>query len=267
MLVCLFLSSLTRLLFFCAAGIFCAYELSTKLELLDVHCSLWVLVGYLIGQGIAVFCGLGISFYCAWYIFCVYMALLSGILRKKVKGNGALDTVAGLTYPCALFGIMLIIAKSDIWLETLSLACISSWACDSFALFGGKRFGKHKLAPAISPNKTVEGCICGAISSLVAGALVWILAQICGGSVFGNAYKEISLTVCVITALIASTLGQMGDLVESLLKRMIGIKDFSNLIPGHGGMFDRADSLIFAIPTTYFCLRLALGQISPLLRL
>jgi phosphatidate cytidylyltransferase len=70
-------------------------------------------------------------------------------------------------------------------------------------------------------------------------------------------YLPMPLWLCVVTALVASTMGQIGDLAESLIKRMIGVKDFSNLIPGHGGMFDRADSLLFSIPTAYICLRLA----------
>ena len=67
----------------------------------------------------------------------------------------------------------------------------------------------------------------------------------------------LSVWLCMGTAFLASTMGQIGDLAESLLKRMIGVKDFSNLIPGHGGMFDRADSLLFSIPTAYLCLFLA----------
>ena len=120
--------------------------------------------------------------------------------------------------------------------------------CDSFALFGGKRFGKHKIAPSVSPNKTVEGCICGAISSVVTGVIVYYLSQL---------WLPIPFWLCVVTALLASTMGQIGDLAESLVKRMIGVKDFSNLIPGHGGMFDRADSLLFSIPTAYLCLIVA----------
>ena len=114
-------------------------------------------------------------------------------------------------------------------------------------MMSGSRFGKHKLAPLVSPHKTVEGCLCGALASVAAGALIYIL----------RLFPAIPLHVYMLTALIASSLGQIGDLAESLVKRMLGIKDFSNLIPGHGGMFDRADSLLFSVPTAYICLHIA----------
>ena len=142
----------------------------------------------------------------------------------------------------------MVISVSRIWAFTLILACLSTWVCDSFAMFGGRWFGKHKVAPLVSPNKTVEGCVCGFLSSLVTGVIIYFIPGLCPG---------IPLWLCVLTCAVASTMGQIGDLAESLLKRMIGVKDFSNLIPGHGGMFDRADSLLFSIPTAYLCLFLA----------
>ncbi len=257
-LTCILLSPVTRVLFFAAVGILCAYELSVNLEKLNIRCTLWVMITYLVAQALLTILDAGLFAYSVCFIAGVYLALLSGILRKTVSGNGALDTVAGLAYPCSLFSALMVIGTSDIWLETFVLAMLSTWICDTFAMLGGMRFGKHKLAPAVSPNKTWEGAICGAVSSVFTGILVWGLGLLCADLPWlGSLYSPLPLAVCVVTAVLASSLGQIGDLAESLIKRMIGVKDFSNLIPGHGGMFDRADSLLFAIPTAYFCIRVA----------
>ncbi len=257
-LTCILLSPVTRVLFFAAVGILCAYELSVNLEKLNIRCTLWVMITYLVAQALLTILDAGLFAYSVCFIAGVYLALLSGILRKTVSGNGALDTVAGLAYPCSLFSTLMVIGTSDIWFETFVLAMLSTWICDTFAMLGGMRFGKHKLAPAVSPNKTWEGAICGAVSSVFTGILVWGLGLLCADLPWlGGLYSPLPLAVCVVTAVLASSLGQIGDLAESLIKRMIGVKDFSNLIPGHGGMFDRADSLLFAIPTAYFCIRVA----------
>lgn len=257
-LTCILLSPVTRVLFFAAVGILCAYELSVNLEKLNIRCTLWVMITYLVAQALLTILDAGLFAYSVCFIAGVYLALLSGILRKTVSGNGALDTVAGLAYPCLLFSALMVIGTSDIWFETFVLAMLSTWICDTFAMLGGMRFGKHKLAPAVSPNKTWEGTICGAVSSVFTGILVWGLGLLCADLPWlGSLYSPLPLVVCVVTAVLASSLGQIGDLAESLIKRMIGVKDFSNLIPGHGGMFDRADSLLFAIPTAYFCIRVA----------
>lgn len=242
-----FLSDITRVLFFAAAGIACAYELSRNLEKLEIYCCAWVMYVYIGIQALLAIFHAGTTYYIACFAGGVYLALFSGILHKKVSGSGALYTLAGLAYPGFLFGLMMIVSVSNIWLETLAIACFSTWICDSFALFGGMRFGKHKVAPLVSPNKTVEGCVCGALSAVLTGLAIYYL----------RLFPDISLPVCIITAFVSSTLGQIGDLAESLIKRMIGVKDFSNLIPGHGGMFDRADSLMFSIPAAYICLHIA----------
>ncbi len=258
MLLCVFLSPISRVLFFTAAGCLCAYEYSHQMEKLNMRCSLRVMIFYLCLQSILVLSNAGLGAYSVCFVASVYLAMLSGILRKTVSGNGALDTVAGLTYPCLLCGVVMVISVSNIWLETLAVACLSTWSCDNGAFIGGSRFGKHKLAPAISPNKTVEGAVIGAVSAAIAGVLIYYLGLWCAGSAWlGDLYTPLPLWLCVVTSLVASTMGQIGDLAESLIKRMIGVKDFSNLIPGHGGMLDRADSLLFSIPTAYLCLRLA----------
>ena len=245
--ICVFVSPVTRVLFFAAAALLCAYELSRNLEKLEVYCCAWVMYVFTAAQAVLALCHATPTAYLACFTLGVFLALFSGILHKKVSGSGALYTLAGLSYPCFLFGMLMMISVSEIWLVTLAYGCFSSWVCDSFALFGGMRFGKHKVAPLVSPHKTWEGCLCGAASSLAVGLLLWLLPV----------FPEVNLVTSLATCFLASTLGQIGDLAESLLKRMIGVKDFSNLIPGHGGMFDRADSLLFSIPAAYICLHIA----------
>lgn len=125
---------------------------------------------------------------------------------------------------------------------------LSAWGTDIFAYLIGKNFGKHKFTQ-ISPNKSVEGCIAG-----VVGAVLISL----GYTLICNLAFDITISylpVAVITALL-SLAGQIGDLSASSIKRYCGIKDYSNLIPGHGGMLDRIDSVIFILPFAYFLLLL-----------
>lgn len=244
-LSCVFLSEVTRVLFFAAAGIRCAYELSRNLEKLDIYCAAWVMYTYIAVQALLAIFHVGPIAYIACMAGGIYLALLDGIIRSKVSGFGAFYTIAGIAYPSFIFGLLMMISVSSSWLNVLVLGCISCWICDSFALFGGMAFGRHKIAPTVSPKKTVEGCVSGLVAAALSGIVIYYIPALCPG---------IPLWLCVLTCALASTLGQIGDLAESLVKRMIGIKDFSDLIPGHGGMFDRADSLMFSIPTAYLCL-------------
>ena len=114
------------------------------------------------------------------------------------------------------------------------------WLGDTAAMGVGKWLGKHKLAPTVSPNKTVEGFVGGIVGALVIAVVMhfWRL-------------PDLGLGHLVLIALGASIFGQLGDLVESMWKRSLGIKDSSSLIPGHGGLLDRFDSLLFAAPFAY----------------
>lgn len=118
------------------------------------------------------------------------------------------------------------------------------WIDDSFAYFFGKWWGKHPLSARVSPNKTVEGAIAGAVGALLGGFLARALFL-----------GEISGVHIVLLSLLVFVAGLFGDLVESLLKRACYLKDASDLIPGHGGVLDRFDSLLFALPVVYYYLR------------
>jgi phosphatidate cytidylyltransferase len=126
------------------------------------------------------------------------------------------------------------------WLVFFPL--VVTWVCDTAAMFGGRALGGPKLAPTISPGKTRSG----AASGVVGGLLV---APIFGTVVFPRVGLEIPLWQLLVLAGVLSVVGQLGDLAESLFKREAGVKDSSHLIPGHGGVLDRFDSLYFVIPT------------------
>ena len=144
-----------------------------------------------------------------------------------------------------LIGIVLFIGISFnnfIYIRNISLNLIiylflTTTMTDTFALLIGKKYGKHKLASLISPNKTIEGAIGGSVVGTTISSLFYIL-------VIKN-YTNIILVV--ILTFILTIIGQLGDLIKSSIKRNAKIKDFSNLIPGHGGVLDRFDSIIFVI--------------------
>lgn len=125
----------------------------------------------------------------------------------------------------------------------------SIWICDSAAYFGGKAMGKHKLFERVSPKKTWEGAIWGLIFAVV----TWFAAR----ALFPDEIGGLSAIDCVVLGLIVGVAGQIGDLAESLLKRDAGLKDSSNLIPGHGGVLDRLDSILFVSPLTFLYLYVA----------
>ena len=134
-------------------------------------------------------------------------------------------------------------------LVQLTIAILVCSITDSFAYLVGRKFGKHKLAPRISPSKTIEGCIGGSVSTvafLLAAALCLHLSGII----------SISFGKFMIYVLTASLVGQYGDLCMSSVKRIEGIKDYSDLLPGHGGILDRFDSQLFVLPYTYLFLEL-----------
>ncbi len=114
------------------------------------------------------------------------------------------------------------------------------WVGDTAAMFIGKWLGRHKLAPAVSPNKTVEGFVGGLIGSLAIGVLMAFWK-----------FDRLPIHHVLLLSLGCSLFGQLGDLVESMWKRSLGIKDSSAIIPGHGGVLDRFDSLLFAAPFMY----------------
>ena len=124
----------------------------------------------------------------------------------------------------------------------------TAWGTDIFAYIVGKWIGKHKFSK-ISPNKSIEGCVGGILGSICLSLLITYIFNTFFSIQFSYGYA-------ILISIVLSIVGQIGDFAASSIKRYVGIKDFSNLIPGHGGMLDRIDSVIFIAPFAYMLLRL-----------
>jgi len=167
------------------------------------------------------------------------------LLRGADLTRFAFTLLAFLYLPWSLGYVLLLRETPDpsLGLWTLSLPLVASFATDTGAYFAGRFFGRHKLAPEISPGKTLEGSMGGILFSFL--ALV----------VYTGVVREVfpfGLLELWLFSLLLSLAAQLGDLAESMLKRFAGVKDSGRFLPGHGGLLDRLDSLLFTFPLTYF---------------
>ena len=181
-----------------------------------------------------------------WLVFAavvlvVCLALISILGKESTFSKRWVSTLfAGIYAP---MGYMMVIQIRELginmegfWL-TLSLF-LMIWGNDIFAYFGGKKFGRHPLAPKVSPNKTWEGFWFGFLGATIGFMITFLISNV----------FPLSIWTVVGAVLIVSVLGPIGDLLESKLKRIANVKDSSSLLPGHGGFFDRFDSLILTAP-------------------
>ena len=164
----------------------------------------------------------------------------------KYTANQIMATYCSLIYAPVMLSFVFLTRQLDYGVYLVWMIFISSWISDTCAYLVGVLFGKHKLVPQLSPKKTVEGSIGGILGSAIVGALFGfcLLDKTLGGNQFG-------IMLFVIGA-IGSVISQVGDLAASAIKRNHDIKDYGNLIPGHGGIMDRFDSVIFTAPMIYF---------------
>ena len=151
--------------------------------------------------------------------------------------------VSGLLIPLSL-GCLVRLRMLEYGAGLVLIPLVSAFMSDSLALFGGMLFGKTKLAPRVSPKKTREGAVSGLVGGMVGMILFRIFFFLC---------TEVQLHIgwCVLLGFVGALLGQLGDLCFSCVKRQCGIKDYGRLLPGHGGVLDRFDSVIFAAPVTW----------------
>jgi len=206
----------------------------------------------------------------AWFLYCIFWILLAAFYMNRIPATVILaitilaasisslartelsvrDRTFGLF--AELFGILYIVLflypalpirfefGNDIGLQWTLLLLIVIWGGDTFALVAGKKMGRRPFAPALSPKKTKEGAAAG-----------WIAGIVISVALKNILFPDLAMLHIVAVSALLGIFGQLGDLAESMLKRTAGIKDSSNLIPGHGGVLDRMDSLLFSIPVLY----------------
>ncbi len=191
-------------------------------------------------------------------IFAYIIFMLSVMLRKREQiGLREISLLFMLTVLIPFAFSMLVrlrdfglkpeygLAKRD-GVYLLLVACCCSWLADTGAYFTGRFFGRHKLAPVVSPNKTVEGFVGGVLFNMLG---IWLLSLVYQN--YLSARATINMPLVLIIAFAGAFLGTLGDLSASYIKRSCHVKDFGNIMPGHGGVMDRFDSILLVAPFVY----------------
>ncbi|HVK00556.1 MAG TPA: phosphatidate cytidylyltransferase [Gemmatimonadales bacterium] len=194
------------------------------------------------------FADAGLSLGALWVVLLLTWALVARAPSERPL-SGAGITLLGVAYTGALPASIIVIRHAvepprswaGLWLVCFPL--VVTWVCDSAAMSAGRTFGGPKLSPVVSPGKTRSGAVAGVLGAL-------LVAPIFSAWVFPRSEVDLSLGRALVIAAVLSVVGQVGDLAESLFKREAGVKDSSQLLPGHGGILDRLDSLYFVMPVT-----------------
>ena len=179
----------------------------------------------------------------AGLLIAVLCGMLTGMavvcLRTEPDAKQFLGAMLPVFYPALpIMAIaMLIVNDGPFWRMMIWLLFALSASSDSAALFAGKFFGKHKLIPRVSPNKTVEGAFGGIVGSIIAAMVIYTITAVRG--------EGLSIFMFLGLGIVGSVLTQVGDIVASYIKRFCGVKDFGKIFPGHGGLLDRLDGIMF----------------------
>ena len=207
----------------------------------------------------------------AGVLICIYALVLMCLMVARNKDvqfiHCATAFFASLALPFAFLCFLRLNNVSDwfagyshhegVYFVGLGFAC--SWFTDTFAYLVGRKFGKHKMAPVISPKKSIEGAIGGVVFTAVMNVIIFYLFTIGCRNLYDYSFmgdNAMNYLYIIPISMVGSFISMMGDLAASVIKRNFGIKDYSQLLPGHGGIMDRFDSCIFVLPTIYCILKL-----------
>ena len=221
------------------------YEVWQAFHHAGLHLSRSALICYVVLLPVAIHF-FGIKGILALLMMTGILIFITKVLRADLTMENTAYTFFALFYPCLMMSMLPVMLTFPGEAGRLALVVTLVCACvtDMMAYFAGLLFGKHKLCPKISPKKTIEGAIGGTIGGILGSVLVGYLIQPALGT-------AVSMWHMALLGLFAAIAGQIGDLAASLVKRNVGIKDFGKIFPGHGGVMDRLDSILFVAPLVY----------------
>lgn len=191
--------------------------------------------------------------YSAWMMAWLFASVLACLIYlfkiNERKLEDGLATITGIVYVGYFFHHLALIGMMDAMHLFVWMVMITAFVTDTAAYFSGVFLGKHKMTPVISPKKTWEGAIGGVIGTILVSAL------------FAFVFMKPVIIHCMIMGCLGAVVSMIGDLTASIFKRKMGIKDYGNLIPGHGGIMDRFDSVLFTAPMVYYYIVLVMYNI------
>lgn len=238
-----------------ALGVIGAHELLAAVSGAEKTKSLWVLAGFMaVCTVFSTYAGMeaykGTVLVAVPWLLCAAVALLFLLAVRWFGRENAIafqDACAvllgGVAIPLAM-SCLLRLRLMEFGGGLVLMPLVAAFMSDAAALFTGMACGKHKLAPKASPKKTVEGAVGGLVGGIVGMVLFRIVF-------FFVTVHALSIGWCMVIGLVGAFMGQLGDLSFSVIKRQCGIKDYGRLLPGHGGVLDRFDSVIFAAPVVW----------------
>lgn len=245
-------SKISFLVLFFVIMMFCVYEFSKLIQLKSVFPYLIASLSYIFGNILnvedvpskTIFEYVGVTLFLT--VFCSFAWILLAKKEEIVSHLGKIFlTLVYIVIPFVLMAQIPFLNNDFKYARSIILGVfILIWSSDTFAYLIGKNFGKRKLLERISPNKTIEGFIGGMVACIITSYII------------AHYFTILSLTQWLVIAVLVGIFGVLGDLIESMFKRQAGIKDSSNLIPGHGGFLDRFDSVIFAAPFIFIYLQI-----------
>ncbi len=182
----------------------------------------------------------------AIFLLLVVLFSFSIFLHKKYNISDVALTIFGIIYVVFLFSFVLLTRNLENGLIFMWLIFIGAFSTDTFAFIFGSLFGKNKILPEISKHKTIEGSIGGVFGSILITVIYW------GYLRYSGSFTSIAITHFIIIGFLNGIISQIGDWSASSIKRYVNVKDYGIIIPGHGGVLDRFDSILFCAPVVYF---------------